>query len=63
MPCLVSIFGTFWRAGDQLNKNPGVLLRCMADMFSNITDREIQWPGMVAARNIGQVGLVGCTNA
>ena len=62
MPCPVSIFGTFRRAGDQPNKNPGALVRCMADTFSNITDREIQRPGILVGRKIGQVGLVRCTN-
>jgi len=27
----------------------------------NITNREIQWPGMLIARTIGQVSLVGYT--
>jgi len=62
MPCLVNIFGTFRRTGDQPNKNPGALFRCTADIFSNITDREIQRPGMLVAREIGQVGLVRCKN-
>jgi len=60
MPC--QYFGTFRRTGDQPNKNPGALFRCTADIFSNITNREIQRPGMLVARKIGQVGLVGCTN-
>ena len=62
MPCLVSISGTFWRTGDQPNKNPGVLCSGMADIISNITDCEIQRLGMLVARKIGQVGLVGYTN-
>jgi len=62
MPCLVSIFGTFRRTGDQPNKHPGALCRCTADIFSIITDYEIQRPGMLETRKIGQVGLVGCTN-
>jgi len=62
MPCLGSIFGTFRRTGDQPKKNPGALFRCTVDIFSNITDREIQQPGMLVAQKIGQVGLVRCTN-
>ena len=62
MPCLVSIFGTFWKSGHQPNNNPGVLFRCTADIFSNISDPDIQWPGMLIARKISQVGPVGCTN-
>jgi len=41
MPCLVNIFGTFRRTGDQPNKKPGMVFMCMADIFLNITDREI----------------------
>jgi len=62
MPCPVSNYGTFRRTGDQPNKNPGALFRCTADIFLNITDREIQRPGMLVARKIGQAGYVGCTN-
>jgi hypothetical protein len=32
------------------------------DIFSNITDRDIQRPGMLVAQKISQVGPVGCTN-
>jgi hypothetical protein len=62
MPCLVNIFGTFPRTGNQPNKTPGAHFRCTADIISNITDREIQRPGMLVARKICQVSLVGCTN-
>jgi hypothetical protein len=62
MPCLVSIFGTFRRAGDQPNNNPGTLLRCTVDIFSNITDGEMSQPGMLVGPNIDQVKHVGCTN-
>jgi len=31
-------------------------------MYSNITDCEIQRPGMLIAQKFVQVGLVGCTN-
>ena len=34
----------------------------MADIFLNITNREIPQPGMLIAKKIGQVSLVGCTN-
>jgi len=50
MPCLVSIFGTYHRTGNQPNKTPGALFRCTADIFSNITNREVQRPGMLFAR-------------
>jgi len=60
--CLVSIFGIFPINEDQPNKNPGAWFRCTADIFSNSTNREIQWPGMLVAREICTVGLVGCTN-
>jgi len=33
MPCLVSIFGTFWGTWDQPNENLGTLCRCTADIF------------------------------
>jgi len=62
MPCLSSLFGTFRKTGDQPNMNPCAVCRCTVDIFSNITDREIQWPGMLVARKFGQVGLVGLTN-
>jgi hypothetical protein len=60
MPCLVSIFGTFRRTGDQPNKNPGGLFRCTADIFSNVTNREILRLGMLVTRKFGQVVLVRC---
>jgi len=63
MPCLVRIFLTFRRIGDQPKQNPGVVFRFTADIFSIITDHEIQRPGMLVVRKIGQVGLVGYTNA
>ena len=62
MAYLSSIFVTFRRTGDQPNKNPGALSRCMADILLNITDHEMQQPGMLVAQRIGHVGLVGCTN-
>jgi len=62
MPCLVSIFGTFRRTGNQPKKNPGAIFRRVVDIFSNITYCKIQQPGMLVACKISQVGLVGCTN-
>jgi len=62
MPCLVTIFGTFQGTGDQPNKKTGIHFRCTADIFSNITNRGIEGPVMLIARNIGQVRLVGCMN-
>jgi len=62
MPCLISIFGTFRGTGDRPNENPGALFSSVVDIFSNITNREIQWPPMLIMRKIGQVSLVGCTN-
>jgi len=62
MPCLVSIIGTIRMTGDQPNKNPGMLFRCMTDIISKITDREIQRPGVLVAGKISQVGLVGFPN-
>jgi len=61
-PCIICIFGTFQGTGDQPKKNPGTLSRCTADIFSNITDRDSQRPGMPIAWKIGPVRLVGCTN-
>ena len=62
MPGFVNVFGTFQGTWDQADKNPDVLLRCKADIFSNITYREIQWPGMLMAPKISQVSLVRCPN-
>jgi len=62
MPSLVNVFGTFRGTWDQPDNDPAALLRCTADIFSNITNCEMQRPGMLIARKIGQVSLVGCTN-
>jgi len=62
MPCVVYVFGTFRGKLDQADGNPGALLRCMVDMFSNITYREIERLGSLIAPKICQVSLVGCTN-
>ena len=62
MPYLISIVGTFWGSGDQPNENPGTLYRCPADVSTNITNHDIQWPGMLTAQKIGQVSHVRCIN-
>ena len=61
MPCFVNIFGTcrgIWNESDQ---NPDALFRSLVDIFSNMTNRDIQWPGMLIARNIDHVSCIGCT--
>ena len=55
-------FGTFGGIWDQPNDNPGLVSRCPADIFSNSISCEIQWPGMLNARNIVQVSLFGWRN-
>jgi hypothetical protein len=60
--CLTRSFGTFRGTWDPSNKNPFALYRCSADIFWNITNREIQWPGLLIARKFGQLSLVGCTH-
>ena len=62
MPCFVNVLGTLWGTWDQPDKNPGALFWCAVDNFSNIANCEIQRPGMLIARKIGQVSLVGSTN-
>jgi len=62
MPCLINVFGTFRGTWDQPDTNPGALLCRTADIILNFTNCEIQWPGMLIARKIGQVSLVRCTN-
>ena len=62
MPSIVNVFGTFRGTLHQPDKNPGALFWCTADIFSNITNCDIQRPGMMIARKIGQMSLVGCTN-
>ena len=61
MPGFVNVLGTFRGTWDPPDKNPGALFWCMVDSFSNITNCEIQRPGMLIARKIGQVSLVECT--
>jgi hypothetical protein len=62
IPFFFNVFGTFPWSWDHANVNPGLLFRCLADIFLNITHGEIQWPGILITWNIGQVSLVGCTN-
>jgi len=62
MQCLIRIFGTFWGTRYHPNKNPGALMRRVADIFSNTTNHDIQPPGMLVTWKISQVGLVRCTN-
>jgi len=62
MPCLSSVFGTFQGTGDQPNENPGALFRCLADIFLNVINCEMQWPGILITQMIGQLSVVGCTN-
>jgi hypothetical protein len=61
MACFVNVFGAFQGTCDQSNENPGALFKCPLDIISNINNREIQWPGILIARKIGEVSLVGCT--
>jgi len=60
MACLVNVSGTFRWTWDQPDKNAGVPFWCMVDIFSNITNCEIQQPVMLIAWKICQVSLVGC---
>jgi hypothetical protein len=53
MQCFVNGCGTIEGTGDQPDMNPGVFFKCMADIFSNITNCEIQQPGMLIAQNLG----------
>jgi len=60
VPCFVDVFGTIRGTWDQSDDNPGMLFRCPADICSNITNCDVQWPGVLITRKIGQVSLVGC---
>jgi hypothetical protein len=62
MPGFVNVLGTFRGTWDQPNKNPGEFFWCAADTFWNSTNCKIQWPGMLIARKICRVRVVGCTN-
>jgi hypothetical protein len=63
MPGFVNVLGTFRGTWDQADENLVGLVTCAADIFSNITYREIQWPGMLITGKICEVSLVGCTNS
>jgi hypothetical protein len=60
MPWFVNIIGTLQGTWDQPDENSGALIWCAADIFSNITNCEIQWPVLLIARKICQVSLVRC---
>jgi len=62
MPCFISSFGTMWWTGDPLNEDPAAEFRCSVDIFSNITNCEIWWSGMLMAQKLAQVSFDGCTN-
>jgi len=62
MPCLVRLFGTFRGTRHRTNENPAGLFWCPPDIFSIITNCEIQRPRMLIDPNIGQVSYVGCSN-
>jgi len=61
MPGFVNVLGTIRGTWEQPDKNTGALCWCAADIFSNITNCEIQQLGMLITRKISQVSLVGCT--
>jgi hypothetical protein len=61
MPGFVNVRGTLPGTWDQPNNNPYAVCRCAAVIFSNITDCEIQWPGMLITRKIDQVSLLRWT--
>jgi hypothetical protein len=50
MPCFVNVSGTLRGQWNQPNQNPEVLFCCAVDIFWNITNCEIQWPGMLIAQ-------------
>jgi len=62
MPCFVNVFRTICGTWDQPDRNPGAPFRYLADIFSIITNCEMQQPGMLIVRKIGQVSFVGCTH-
>jgi len=62
MLCIVNVFGTFRGTWDQPDKDTGELSECTADIISNTTNCEIQRPGLLIGRKIGQMSLVGCRN-
>jgi len=62
MPYLVSIFRTIWGIWNQPNNNQGMFGRCPADIFSYLSNWEVQWPDMLIAWKICHVRFVGWTN-
>jgi hypothetical protein len=62
MPCCAYVSSTFRGTIDQANENPGACFRCTAEIFLNITYREILWPGLLISRQIYQVSILGYTN-
>jgi len=61
MPCFMNVFRTVQGTWDLADHNQGILFRCAAHIFLNITNCEMQPPDMLIARKIGHVSLVGCT--
>jgi len=61
MPGFVNVLGTFQGTWNQPAKYRGPLFWCVVDIFLDITNCEIKWPGMLIARKISQVSLVGYT--
>jgi hypothetical protein len=52
---------SFRGTSDVSGKNPRALLWCADDTFSDITNCEIQRPGLLITRNLVQVSRLGCT--
>jgi len=61
MPCFVNVLATLWGTWDQPEQNPGACFWCAVNMFPNFAKCEIQRPGTLIARKIGQLNYVGCT--
>jgi len=47
MPCVVNVFGTYWRLRNEPDKIPGVHCGNEADTVSIISNCEIQWRAML----------------
>ena len=52
LPCIVIVFGTFRGTRDQSNENPAARCRSPGDILSNITNRDIRWPGMMVVKTL-----------
>jgi hypothetical protein len=61
MPCFTSVFGTFRGTWDQSDENPAAQFMLLVDIFWNITNCDILWPGMLIAWNSGPLSFVGST--